>query len=78
MVLAPSTFEYLKPTQAQLDGMGHLRTAAARYALALEQVLENGPDKTWCLRNHRTTAMWANVAMTRHADGSPRDNPQEN
>ena len=38
-----------------------------------ETFLPDGPDKTFALRNHRTTAMWANIAVTREADGSPRE-----
>lgn len=67
-----STFEYLKPTDDQLDTMNSLRLAAKVYHDALVQLLPDGPDKTFAIRNHRTTAMWANVAVTRHADGAPR------
>lgn len=67
----PTTFQYLKPTDEQVERMGKLRDAAAVYAAALEAYLPDGPDKTWCLRNHRTTAMWGNVAVTRKADGTP-------
>ncbi len=68
-----STFEYLKPDDEQVDRMNKLRAAANNYAIALKTLLPEGADKTWCLRNHRTTAMWANVAVTREADGTPRD-----
>lgn len=67
-----STFEYLKPTDDQITVMNALRVAASMYAKALDELLPDGPDKTATIRNHRTTAMWANVAVTRHADGSPR------
>jgi hypothetical protein len=67
-----STFEYLKPTDAQLTTMEALRKAAKDYHDVLVALLPDGPDKTATIRNHRTTAMWANVAVTRHADGSPR------
>lgn len=68
----PSTYEYLKPTDDQLTAMSALREAARTYQLALEDHLPDGPDKTFVIRNHRTTAMWANVAITRQPDGSPR------
>ena len=68
-----STFEYLKPTDEQIRRMGMLRTAAAHYANALDQLLPDGPDKTYILRRVRETAMWVNVAVTRHTDGTPRD-----
>lgn len=67
-----STFEYLKPTDDQLATMNALRLSAKLYHDALVQLLPDGPDKTSVIRRHRTTAMWANVAVTRHADGSPR------
>lgn len=67
-----STFEYLKPTDDQLATMNALRLSAKVYHDALVQLLPDGPDKTSVIRSHRTTAMWANVAVTRHADGSPR------
>lgn len=64
--------EYLKPTDQQLKTMENLRDAARVYHQCLENLLPDGPDKTFAIRNHRTTAMWANVAVTRHPDGSPR------
>lgn len=70
--LHPSTFEYLKPTDEQIAIMGTLRVAAADYARLLDQLLPDGPDKTYILRRVRETAMWVNVAATREADGTPR------
>lgn len=71
-MLHPDTFEYLKPTGAQLERMQLLRESAKLYAGHLEELLPPGPDKTYCLRELRTIAMWANVAVTREQDGSPR------
>lgn len=68
----PSTFEYLKPTDAQANDMAIIRTAAKTYADCLGSVLPDGPDKTYALRKLREIAMWANIAITRDADGSPR------
>lgn len=65
-------FDYLKPTDAQIEQMKVVREAAKAYAEVLVNNLPDGADKTWCLRNHRTTAMWANVAITRTDDGTPR------
>ena len=70
--LHPSTFEYLKPTDAQVDTMAQVRAAAKVYADALDALLPDGPDKTFILRAHRSNAMWANVAITRLPDGTPR------
>jgi len=73
MPLHSSTFEYLKPTEAQLAGMAQVRAAAKAYAEVLDQMLPEGPDKTYILRAHRSNAMWANVAITRLPDGTPRE-----
>ena len=71
--LDESTFGYHKPTPEQMEQMDLLRAAAKAYADVLAMELPEGPDKTWIMRNHRTTAMWANVAVTRHPNGAPRD-----
>jgi hypothetical protein len=68
----PSTYEYLKPTDEQMEKMARVRAAAKAYSDVLAAELPDGPDKTHVLRNHRSNAMWANVAITRHPDGSPR------
>ena len=72
MFLHSSTFEYLKPTDPQIENMSRVREAAKVYADALNQLLPEGPDKTYALRKLREIAMWANVAITREPDGSPR------
>jgi hypothetical protein len=73
MSLHPSTFEYLKPTEYQIGAMAAVRLAARDYAEVLSDMLPEGPDKTYALRKLREIAMWANVAITREADGSPRE-----
>lgn len=70
--LHDSTFEYLQPTAEQIGDMATAREAAAVYADVLGAVLPDGPDKTYLLRKLREVAMWANVAITRQPDGSPR------
>jgi len=72
MELHESTFEYLKPTDDQTKDMQAVRAAAKKYAEILEIHLPDGPDKTFILRTHRSNAMWANVAITRQPDGTPR------
>lgn len=72
MSLHASTFKYLKPTDAQIEEMAIVREAAADYCKVLEEALPDGPDKTFIIRAHRSNAMWANVAITRQADGTPR------
>lgn len=69
----PTTYEYLKPTDDQIATMARVREAARVYGEVLAAELPDGPDKTFVIRGHRSNAMWANVAITRQADGSPRD-----
>lgn len=73
MSLHKSTFDYLIPTKEQVATMSRVREAAKVYAEALDAELPDGADKTFVLRAHRSNAMWANVAITRQADGTPRD-----
>jgi len=72
-MLDKSTHQYLNPTDEQKEAMQVLRSAAADYTKILEDNLQDGPDKTYLLRKLREVAMWANVCVTRHADGSPRE-----
>ena len=67
-----TTYDYLQPTPKQIETMKTLRDAAAVYGNVLASLLPEGPDKTFAIRNHRTTSMWANVAVTRLPDGTPR------
>lgn len=68
----PSTYDDLVPTEAQREQMARVRAAAKAYSEVLEKELPDGPDKTFVLRAHRSNAMWANVAITRLPDGTPR------
>jgi hypothetical protein len=70
--LHPNTFLYLKPSPSQMMKMNQGREAAAKYALNLEVIIPDGPDKVYILRKLRSLAMWVNVAITRNPDGSPR------
>jgi hypothetical protein len=67
-----TTYDYLKPTEKQMELMALMREASKVYGKALEDILPDGPDKTFIIRAHRANAMWANVSITREADGSPR------
>jgi hypothetical protein len=67
-----STYEYLKPTDEQMARMARVRAAAKVYGDVLEAELPDGPDKTFTIRGHRSNAMWANIAITRLPDGTPR------
>jgi hypothetical protein len=72
MAMHESTFEYLVPTEEQKETMARVRAAAKEFCDVLERELPDGPDKTFVIRAHRTHAMWANVAITRQPDGTPR------
>ena len=72
MSLHPSTFDYLKPREGQIEVMNALREYTKEYAERIYQALDDGPDKTYILRRIRETAMWINVALTREANGAPR------
>lgn len=67
-----SLFEYLKPTDAQLETMAVVRRAGADYMAVLEANLPPGPDTTYLIRKLREVGMWANTAITRQPDGAPR------
>lgn len=68
----PTTFEYLKPTDAQLETMQEMRKAFADITHQVEDTIRPSADKDYVIRLLRTAAMWANVAITREADGTPR------
>lgn len=67
-----STYDYLKPTDEQVEQMAKARVACANCAIELQFCVPDGPDKTYLLRKLREVSMWANVAITRQPDGSPR------
>ena len=69
----PSTFFYLKPTDEQAERMGDVREAFAEFAAKLDTLIPEGADKTYLLRKLREVATWANIAITREADGTPRE-----
>lgn len=71
-MIHPETFNYLKPSDEQYEAMQDVRDAAKVFADVLEAIVPDGPDKTYLIRKLRELAMWANVAITRHPDGSPR------
>ncbi len=67
-----STFDYLKPTDDQVQRMARVRAAFARCTAEVVADVPDGPDRTYLVRKLRECGMWANVAITRHPDGSPR------
>lgn len=67
-----TTFEYLKPTDGQMETMQKMRESFARLAHEVDDTIRPGADKDHVLRLIRDAGMWANVAITRDADGTPR------
>ncbi len=67
-----STFEYLKPTDEQLENMDTVRGLFRSFVTELAEHIPDGPDKTYLMRQLRDCAMWANTAITRQPDGAPR------
>ncbi len=67
-----STFQYLKPTDEQIAKMAIVRGEFTNFIMGLDTHIPDGPDKTYLMRQLRTCAMWANVAITRLPDGTPR------
>lgn len=72
MPLHESTFDYLKPSDEQLATMAGLRESFKQFVALVDDRVPDGPDKTYLIRKLREAAMWANVAITRQPDGSPR------
>lgn len=72
MTLHDETFNYITPSQEQLAQMRQARKAAAEYAKTIDQIVPEGPDKTYLLRKLREVSMWVNITITRQPDGTPR------
>lgn len=71
-MLHPTVFDYIMPTKEQLAQALVVRNAAQQYAFTLDQILPDGPDKTYLLRKFREVNIWALITITRTADGTPR------
>lgn len=72
MALHESTFGYLMPTDGQKETMNEVRARFKKLVENIDPLIPEGPDKTYLLRKLRECAMWANIAITRQPDGSPR------
>jgi hypothetical protein len=64
----PTAFDSMKTTELQ-----KLRAAAKVFGEYLHNILPDGADKTYTLRQFRTTVMWANVTLTRVRDAREDD-----
>ena len=53
--------------------MAIVRGEFLNFTAGLVTHLPDGPDKTYIVRKLCECAMWANVAITRCADGTPRE-----
>ena len=73
MQIHESTFSYLNPTDIQKEKMAIVRGEFLNFAMGLDTHIPDGPDKTYLMRQLREVAMWANIAITRNPDGSPRN-----
>jgi len=65
-------FKHLDPKPEQLDKLKRIQDASKAYAEVLEKEVEDGPDRTYLMRNVRQVDMWAHEAVTRRSDGTPR------
>lgn len=72
MSLHPGLFEFLNPSDEQKTMLIDVRAHFADFAAYLDEVLPEGPDKTYLLRHLREVSYWANVTILRTADGTPR------
>lgn len=63
MSFHPSTFEYLKPTDAQIEQMATVRALFREFVADIDKHLPDGPDKTYVMRQLRDSAMWANITL---------------
>jgi hypothetical protein len=72
MPMHESTFNYLAPTDKQKEDMAIVRGKFMELYFGIDGFIPDGPDKTYMIRQLREVAMWANIAITRQADGSPR------
>ena len=65
-------FTPVEPNEMQQERLKALREGAKIFAGVLDRLLPTGPDKTHVFRTFRTAMMWANVAVMRQPDGTPR------
>jgi hypothetical protein len=66
-------FDTVKPSDVQLEAMDALRKEAQLFVHILDVYVPEGADKTYLMRKFRDVIMWANVAIMRNQDGSPRE-----
>jgi hypothetical protein len=72
IMMHPTTFEYLKPTDEQIDTLTILRANFKRTADLIESVIPEGRYRRLAITALEEAAMWANKGVTRDSDGTPR------
>jgi hypothetical protein len=72
MPLHDTTFFFVEPTFEQRMDMDKGREGFRQLANLLDRLIPDGPDKDHINRLLRSAAMWTNVAIARHEDGTPR------
>jgi hypothetical protein len=68
-----TTFDYLKPTEAQLAKMTAFRKAFSDLAQEIGDAVPESRYRSLTLTSLEEAAMWINKAITRHGDGKPRE-----
>jgi hypothetical protein len=69
----PSTFEYLKPSEDQIERMALMRQAYAKMMHMVTVTIPDGRYKALAITSLEESAMWANKGVTRDSDGTPRN-----
>lgn len=67
-----TTFEYLKPSDAQIAEMGVLREAFAELTEKIEKRVPESRYRSLAITELEAAAMWTMKAITRQGDGTPR------
>jgi hypothetical protein len=68
-----STMKYLKPSEEQLATMDTVRAVFADTLTLVDNLLPPGRYKSLAITAIEEAAMWANKAITRESDGTPRE-----
>src|SRR6516164_375608 len=68
----PTAFDHISPTEDQIGKMADITEAFKICANTILQSVPAGSDQTYILHQLRDCAMWANAAILRNPDGSPK------
>jgi hypothetical protein len=67
-----STFQYLRPSDEQVETMTVVRRAFERIYAHVDALVPEGRYKALTITALEQAAMWANKGITRESDGAPR------